>query len=257
MLQSVDLSLSLEQDRYEIQLARYQKALNRLCYQVYIKQSPVIILFEGWNASGKGEAIRRITERIDPRSFVVFPISAPEGDEARRHYLWRFWQRLPGAGRIVIFDQSWYRRVLVDRVEEFCTEDEWRRAYREINQFERQLVDFGAILFKFWLHIDKNEQFQRFEARAGSRLHKWRMTDEDWRNREKWEFYEDAVNEMLLKTNTISTPWTVVEANSRFYAHIKILRTLVDQISHQLDYDPFTPEKPGKVKRKSKKKGKR
>jgi polyphosphate kinase 2 (PPK2 family) len=247
----------LEQDQYESQLARYQKALNRLSYQIYMKQRLVVVAFEGWSACGKGEAIRRVTERIDPRSFLVFSISAPEGDEARRHYLWRFWQRLPGAGRMVIFDQSWYRRVLVDRVEGRCAEDEWRRAYREINQFERQLVDFGAILFKFWLQIDKEEQLRRFEARAGNRRHKWRMTAEDWRNREKWEIYEEAVNEMLLKTNTITTPWMVVEANSELYAHIKILRTLVDQISHQLDYDPFTPEKPAKVKKKPKNKGKK
>ncbi len=257
MLSDVDLSLSIEQDQYEGLLARYQKALNRLSYQVYLKERLVIILFEGWNASGKGEAIRRVTEGIDPRSFVVFPISAPEGDEARRHYLWRFWQRLPEAGKIAIFDRSWYGRVLVERVEGLCTETEWQRAYREINQYERQLVDFNAILFKFWLQIDKEEQLRRFEARAGNRLHKWRLTDEDWRSRENWEQYEEAVNEMLLKTNTITTPWTIVEANSEFYAQIKVLRTLVDQISHELDYDPFAPEKLAVTKVKKKKKDKK
>lgn len=254
MLKDVDLSQSLEEERYEEQLARYQKALNRLSYQVYLKQRHVIIVFESWNAGGKGETIRRVTERIDPRSFNVFSISAPEGDEARRHYFWRFWLRLPEAGKIVIFDQSWYRRVLVERVEGLCTETEWRRAYREINQFERQLVDFGAILFKFWLHIDKDEQLQRFEARGDNRLPQWRLTENDWRDWEKWEQYEGAVNEMLLKTNTINAPWTVVEANDEFFAHIKILRMLVNQVGRQLDYDPFAPEKPAKAKRKNKKK---
>jgi polyphosphate kinase 2 (PPK2 family) len=188
------------------------------------------MIFEGWDAAGKGGAIRRVTEKIDPRGFVVYPIAAPKGDDATHHYLWRFWRRLPETGQIAMFDRSWYGRVMVERIEGFCTEMDWKRAYREINSFERQLVDFGTILFKFWLHIDKEEQLRRFESRSGDRIRSWKLTDEDWRNREKWELYEEAVNEMLLNF-TISAPWTVVEGNSKMSARVKILKTIVDKLS--------------------------
>jgi polyphosphate kinase 2 (PPK2 family) len=173
--------------------------------------------------------------------------------------MWRFWRRLPETGQIAIFDRSWFGRVMVERIEGFCKETEWKRAYREINQFERQLVDFGTILFKFWIHIGKDEQLQRFESRAGDRLRNWKLTDEDWRNREKWDVYEEAVNDMLLKTSTISAPWTVVEGNSKPYARIKVLQTIVDKLSQELDYDPFKEPaaRDGKKKdKKDKKKGK-
>ena len=262
MLNTIDLSLALDQDEYTNSLVKYQVALFKLAYQVYVQQRPVLMVFEGWDAAGKGGAIRRVTEKIDPRGYVVYSIAAPQGDDATHHYLWRFWHRLPETGQIAIFDRSWYGRVMVERIEGFCTEEEWKRSYREINQFERQLVDFGMVLFKFWLHISKDEQLQRFESRSGDRLRNWKLTEEDWRNREKWTLYEDAVNEMLLKTSTITAPWTVVEGNSKQYARIKVLKTIVEKLSQEMDYDPFAEAKPaggdkGKEKKeKKKKKGK-
>jgi polyphosphate kinase 2 (PPK2 family) len=253
MLNTIDLSFILEGNEYTEELIRYQVALSSLAYQVYIQQRPVCIVFEGWDAAGKGGAIRRITEKIDPRGYVVYPIAAPKGDDATHHYLWRFWNRLPEKGQIAIFDRSWYGRVMVERIEGFCHEDEWKRAYREINQFERQLVDFGMILFKFWIHISKDEQLRRFESRSGDKLRSWKLTEEDWRNREKWDLYEEAVNEMLLKTSTFTAPWTVVEGNSKGYARVKVLKTLVDKLSKELNYDPSL-KVPGKMRKKSKSK---
>ncbi len=252
MLETVDLTLTLDENEYAEQLVKHQVALYSLAYQVYVQQRPVILLFEGWDAAGKGGAIRRVTEKIDPRGYVVYPIGAPKGDDATHHYLWRFWNRLPEAGQIAIFDRSWYGRVMVERIEGFCEEEEWKRAYREINQFERQLVDFGTILFKFWIHISKDEQLRRFEARANDRLKSWKLTGEDWRNREKWERYSEAVDEMLLKTSTVTAPWTVVEGNSKNFARIKILRTLVDKLSKELQYDPFIENEMKKSKSKKK-----
>jgi polyphosphate kinase 2 (PPK2 family) len=253
MLSTVDVSLKLEQEEYDQLLIKYQVALFKLAYQVYVQQRPVVIVFEGWDAAGKGGAIRRITEKIDPRGFVVYPIAAPKGDDATHHYLWRFWRRLPEAGQIAIFDRSWYGRVMVERIEGFCTEAEWKRAYREINYFERQLVDSGAILFKFWLHIDQDEQLRRFESRSDDKLRSWKLTDEDWRNREKWGLYEQAVNDMLLKTSTLAAPWTVIEGNSKLYARIKILRTMVEKLSNELKFDPFKEPASSEGKKKKKK----
>jgi polyphosphate kinase 2 (PPK2 family) len=239
MLATIDLSPSLEKKPYKEALIRNQVALNSLGFQVYTQQRPVVMLFEGWDAAGKGGAIKRVTERLDPRGYVVHSIAAPQGEDASRHYLYRFWRRLPETGQIAIFDRSWYGRILVERIEGFCTEDEWKRAYREINQFERQLVDFGTILFKFWLHISKEEQLRRFEARSEDRLRRWKLTGEDWRNREKWDLYEEAVNDMLLKTSTVTAPWTVVEGESKYYGRVKVLQTLVDKLSLELNFDPF------------------
>jgi AMP-polyphosphate phosphotransferase len=249
MLNTVDLSLSLDEAEYTKSLIKYQVALNALGLQVYVQQRPVVMVFEGWDAAGKGGAIRRVTEKLDPRGYVVHPIGAPAGDDASHHYLWRFWRRLPETGQIVIFDRSWYGRVMVERIEHFCSEAEWKRAYREINYFERQLVDYGTILFKFWLHIGKDEQMRRFESRATDKLRSWKLTDEDWRNREKWDAYEEAVNEMLLKTSTLTAPWTVVEANSKPYARVKVLQTLVEKLSDELRYDPFASGKAESDKR--------
>jgi polyphosphate kinase 2 (PPK2 family) len=239
MLSNVDLSLTLDPKEYKRSLVNYQVGLTRLAYQVYLSNRPVMMVFEGWDAAGKGGAIRRITEAIDPRGYVVYPIAAPKGDDQTHHYLWRFWRRLPEAGQIAIFDRSWYGRVMVERIEGFCKEADWMRAYREINQFESQLIRYGTILFKFWLHISPEEQLARFEGRANDRLRKWKLTDEDWRNREKWPQYEEAVDDLLVKTSTTLAPWTIVEGNSKFYARIKILRTVVDKLSKELNYDPF------------------
>ena len=167
MLENLDLTLSLDKEEYDADLVRYQVALYKLGYQVYVQHRPVIMVFEGWDAAGKGGAIKRVTEKLDPRGYAVYPIGAPQGDDASHHYLWRFWRRLPELGQIAIFDRSWYGRVMVERIEGFCKESDWKRAYREINEFEHQLVDFGTILFKFWFHISKEEQLLRFEGRAG------------------------------------------------------------------------------------------
>jgi len=239
MLDTIDLSLSLERAEYKADLIKYQVAMHQLGYQMYVQQRPVVIVYEGWDAAGKGGNIRRLTERIDPRGYIVHPIAAPSGDDATRHYLYRFWRRLPQKGQMAIFDRSWYGRVLVERVEGFATTSEWKRAYREINQFERQLVDFGTIIFKFWIHIDQAEQLRRFEARSQDEIKQWKLTDEDWRNRDKWGEYEAAVNDMLVKTSTYTAPWVVVEGNCKWYARIKVMKTVVSQLSQELKHDPF------------------
>ncbi|MGC8882230.1 MAG: hypothetical protein ACP5UT_05300 [Bryobacteraceae bacterium] len=243
MLESLDLTLSLPRDEYMVQLARRQIQLRELGWQVYVQKRPVIIAFEGWDAAGKGGAIRRITEKLDPRGYVVYPISAPEGEDRTRHYLYRFWRRLPPRGQIAIFDRTWYGRVLVERVEGFCTEDAWRRAYKEINSFERQLKDFGTILAKFWIHISRDEQLRRFRERQKTGYKAWKLTAEDWRNRAKWPAYERAVEDMLLKTSTITAPWRLIEGNDKYYARVKVLSTLVELLSEELNYEPADPLK--------------
>jgi len=257
MLEKIDLTRSLDEGEYKHARPLLQRRLYDLQKACWDANIPTVIVFEGWDAAGKGGAIRRITEKLDPRGFVVYPIAAPKGDEATHHYLWRFWNKLPEAGQMAIFDRSWYGRVMVERIEGFCNEADWKRAYREINYFERQLVDFGTILFKFWLHISADEQLRRFESRDGDKRRSWKLTDEDWRNREKWYLYEAAVNEMLLKTSTLAAPWTVVEGNSKAYARIKILRTLVEKLSQELKYDPYEVETTAKKKDKDKDKDKK
>jgi len=234
MLEKVNLKLRLTREEYDRQLTRLQNELHLLGYQVYLQGRPVIIIFEGWDAAGKGGAIKRLTARLDPRGYVVWPIAAPSGDDKVRHYLYRFWRRIPETGQIAIFDRSWYGRVMVERVEGFCAEAAWKRAFSEINQFERQLLDFGTTIFKFWLHISQEEQLKRFEEREKIEYKSWKLTDEDWRNRGKWEDYERAVEDMLLKTSTHGAPWTVVEANDKWYARVKVLRTVVDKLKHEL-----------------------
>jgi polyphosphate kinase 2 (PPK2 family) len=253
MLETVDLSLKLTPDEYKVRLIKAQVRLSQLGFQVYKQQRPVIIAFEGWDAAGKGGAIRRLTERLDPRGYVVYAISAPRGDDAEHHYLWRFWRRLPEAGQIAILDRTWYGRVLVERIEGFCSEEEWRRAYREINEFERQLVDFGTILVKFWLHIGQDEQLARFELRQDTPYKAWKLTDEDWRNREKWEPYVEAVEDMLLKTSTTGSPWTVVPANDKLYARVNVLETVVEALEGSLDLSYEAGEKSAAKKKKKKK----
>lgn len=238
MLGTIDPSVEIDREEYNLALISNQVALQALGYQVYVQQRPVVVLFEGWDASGKGGAIKRLTEKLDPRGYVVYPIAAPQGEDANRHYLYRFWRRLPETGQIAILDRSWYGRIMVERIECFCSQEAWKRAYREINQFERQLVDFGTILFKFWIHISQEEQLRRFESRSTDPLRSWKLTEEDWRNREKWDQYEAAVNEMLLRTSTVTAPWTIVEGNNKLYARIKVLQTVVDKLSQELHFEP-------------------
>jgi polyphosphate kinase 2 (PPK2 family) len=234
ILRRIDLSLKLEQKEYERELAELQAKIYLLGLQVYQQKRPVVLVFEGWDAAGKGGAIKRITEKLDPRSYVVHSIAAPSGDDKAHHYLYRFWRRLPSRGNIAIFDRSWYGRVLVERIEGFARTDEWQRAYAEINEFERQLVEFGTIVCKFWLHISPEEQLRRFEERQNVRYKAWKLTDEDWRNRDKWPQYEQAVDDMLLHTSTPAAPWTVVESEDKRFARIKVLRTVVRRLEEEL-----------------------
>jgi polyphosphate kinase 2 (PPK2 family) len=238
ILSQVNLGLTLTREEYIEQLIRYQVALSELGYQVYVQKRPVVMVFEGWDAAGKGGSIKRVTEKLDPRGYAVYPIAAPEGEDKTHHYLYRFWRRLPERGQIAIFDRSWYGRVMVERIEGFCNEAAWKRSYREINQFERQLVDFGTIMLKFWIHISKDEQLRRFEERQVTPYKSWKLTAEDWRNRDKWDLYEAAVEEMLLRTSTLSAPWTIVEENDKWYGRVKVLRTIVQSLRKELNYDP-------------------
>ena len=198
---------------------------------------PVVLGFEGWDAGGKGGAIKRLTEKMDPRGFVVHPTASPNDIEKAHHYLWRFWVDMPKAGHVTIFDRTWYGRVMVERIEGFCSKQEWQRAYKEINDMEKDLADAGAIVMKFWMQIDKDEQERRFKARQENPEKQWKITDEDWRNREKWDQYEEAVDEMLIRTSTSYAPWIVVEGNCKYYARIKVLETVVDAIEKRLDKD--------------------
>jgi polyphosphate kinase 2 (PPK2 family) len=237
VLETVDLSKALSKKEYERRLVDGQARLGQLGHQVYVQRRPIVIVYEGWDAAGKGGSIRRMTEALDPRGYVVHPIGAPAGEDETHPYLWRFWRRLPEKGQIAIFDRSWYGRVLVERVEGFCTKEAWKRAFREINQFERQLADFGSIIVKFWLHIDPDEQLARFEARRDTRYKSWKLSDEDWRNREKWDLYREAVEDMLLKTSTLTAPWTIVEGNSKYYARVKAIETIIETLERELE--PF------------------
>jgi polyphosphate kinase 2 (PPK2 family) len=256
MLETIDLTMSLAREEYVRDLIRYQLQLRDLAYQLYVRKRPLVIVYEGWDAGGKGGNIKRVTEKLDPRGYEVYPIAAPQGEDKTHHYLWRFWRRLkpPDEKQILIFDRSWYGRVMVERLEGFCTEEEWKRAYREINEFERQLVDFGTILAKFWIHVSREEQLRRFEERQETPYKAWKLTDEDWRNREKWNQYEEAINDMILKTSTLTAPWTIVEGNCKWYARVKALKTLVETLSKELDYVPLDPVlKGGKKADKAKK----
>ncbi|MBM3888703.1 MAG: phosphate--AMP phosphotransferase [Verrucomicrobia bacterium] len=234
ILDKVDLSKKLDKDQYSTRLKKLQVRLRELEFEMYHRRLPVIVLYEGWDAAGKGGNIKRLTQTLDPRGYSVIPIAAPTGDEKTHHYLWRFWRQIPKAGHLAIFDRTWYGRVLVERVEGFCSEAEWKRAYHEINEFEGQLASFGTVLCKFWLQISKEEQLRRFKERETVAYKHYKLTDEDWRNREKWSRYEPAVVDMLEKTSTTYAPWTIVEANCKWYARVKTLATLVQAIERGL-----------------------
>jgi len=238
VLDGVNLGLALAPEQYAVDLKSLQQRLLQLEHELYLAQIPAVIVYEGWDAGGKGGNIRRLTAGLDPRGYEVIPIAAPSAEEKSRHYLWRFWRHLPKTGHITIFDRSWYGRVLVERVEGFCSQDEWRRAYEEINVFERELAKFGTVVVKFWLHISRDEQLRRFEDRQRTREKSWKITDEDWRNRAKWPQYEAAVNEMLQRTSTRYAPWTVLEANDKLYARVKALRTVAEALERALQKGP-------------------
>lgn len=234
VLSGIDLSKSLTEEEYKTQLKKLQKRLSELHSELYRLRIPVVIGFEGWDAGGKGGAIKRLTSQLDPRGYRVNPTAAPNDIEKVHHYLWRFWNSVPKAGHIAIFDRTWYGRVMVERIEGFCSEAEWKRAYQEINEMESHMANAGAVVLKFWLHIDKDEQERRFKERQADPMKQWKITDEDWRNREKWDQYEEAVNEMLIRTSTTYAPWIVVEGNDKRYARIKVLQTVVDALEKKM-----------------------
>lgn len=231
----VPLDSSVKPEEYKAALDALQKRLRVLHNRLYHKRVPVIIAYEGWDAAGKGGNIKRVTEALDPRGFEVHPIASPEPHEKARHYLWRFWTKLPKTGHIAIFDRTWYGRVMVERLEGFCGENDWQRAYYEINEFEKELTDWGAVVLKFWVQIDKDTQLARFTERQNTPEKQWKITDEDWRNREKWDAYEAAVNEMLQKTSTAYAPWHILESVDKKYARLKALKIIIDALEKALD----------------------
>lgn len=239
MLETVDLSLALDRKQYEKRMAPQQVRLRQLAYQMYEQRRSLVVVYEGWDAAGKGGNIRRATEKLDPRGYHVWQIGPPEGEDATHHYLWRFWRRLlpPDEKQIIIFDRSWYGRVLVERVEGLNSEVEWQRAYREINAFERQLQDAGWLLVKFWIHISSEEQLRRFEKRGQTPHKLWKLTPEDWRNREKWDAYRQALEDALSKTSTHTAPWTVIEGNCKRWARLRAVTHLADTLDTALGSD--------------------
>lgn len=237
-LADVDLTKRLDSDRYEAELDKQQTKLRQI-QQAYLGsgQSAVIVM-EGWDAAGKGGTIRRMSAVLDPRGFKVWPIAAPRHYHLERHYLLRFWERLPPKGAIAVFDRSWYGRVLVERVEGFASASEWGRAFDEINDFERLLTDDRMRVLKFFLHISPEEQLERFEARLRDPMKRWKLSYEDFRNRKKWDDYEDATNEMLDRTSTKRAPWHVIAANDKKWARIQILKTITTELARGMDLDP-------------------
>ncbi len=226
-LKDVDLSVTIDDEEYKKKLKRLQGRLSELHNVIYKQKIPVVLCYEGWDAAGKGGNIRRVAYPLDPRGFDVQPIASPIPPELNRQYLWRFWTRLPRSGHITIFDRTWYGRVMVERLEGFCSEKDWQRAYNEMNEFERQLTDWGAVVLKFWIHIDQDTQLARFTDRQNTPEKQWKITEEDWRNREKWDQYEVAVNEMLQKTSTKNAPWHIIESNDKKYARIRTLEIVI------------------------------
>ena len=235
ILSHLDMKQVVPKNKFDTALEKQQGRLNLLQRQAQEKGVSTILVFEGQDAAGKGGAIRRITAALDARTYQVIPIAAPTDEERAHHYLWRFWRHLSRAGRLTIFDRSWYGRVLVERVEGFATREEWMRAYSEINEFEDQLVAGRIVLVKFWVHITFDEQLRRFKEREKTKYKQWKLTDEDWRNRAKWPDYERAVNDMVERTSTRTAPWTLVEGNDKYFARLKILHTACDRIEETLE----------------------
>ncbi len=235
VLRALQLDQVLSKNAYGKQLEEWQGRLNRLFRDPRIKQMSVVGVFEGNDAAGKGGAIRRVTGALDARGYQTISVAAPSEEERAQPYLWRFWRHIPRRGRLAIFDRSWYGRVLVERVEGFCKEADWMRAYSEINDFEQQLLQHNVLVVKFWLATSKEEQYRRFKEREKVAFKRFKITEEDWRNRKKWDQYETAVCDMVDRTSTNIAPWTLVEANNKYYARIKVLRTLVEAVESALE----------------------
>jgi AMP-polyphosphate phosphotransferase len=234
ILGALDMSRSLSKSAFKTKILEQQGRLYALQRRAQEARRSIMLVFEGWDAAGKGGAIRRVTAALDPRCYRVVPMAAPTDEERARHYLWRFWRQLSRAGRVTIFDRSWYGRVLVERVDGLATDAEWGRAYAEIAEFEEQLIGSGAILVKFWLHITREEQEKRFNERAKSPYKSWKLTDEDWRNRSKWDDYELAVNDMVARTSTRLAPWRLIAANDKNHARVEVLRLAANAIEQAL-----------------------
>ena len=220
----------LDRAEYKQMLNQRQERIHEIVHEIHSSRIPVVMVYCGWDAAGKGGCIKRLVQGIDPRAYSVTPVGAPTKAELDHHYLWRFWKQFPRRGRIEIFDRSWYGRVLVERVEGLCSNEEWQRAYREINEMEAHLADYGTLVIKFWLHIDKNTQLERFEARKTNPFKQWKITDEDWRNREKWELYEQAVNEMIKRTDKPHAPWNIVPSVCKMSARIETIDITIDRM---------------------------
>jgi polyphosphate:AMP phosphotransferase len=235
VLSQLDMTQKVPRAEYELLLEKYQGKLHLLTREAKARQLSTILVFEGVDAAGKGGAIHRLTAAMDARLYQVIPIAAPTDEERAHHYLWRFWRHLPRAGRVTIFDRSWYGRVLVERVEGFAEDAAWRRAYGEINDFEEQLVEHGAVLVKYWAHITREEQLRRFESRQRTPYKSYKLTPEDWRNRDKWDLYEQAVNDMVAYTSTNFAPWTLVEGNDKYFTRLKVLRVLCERLGAVLN----------------------
>jgi polyphosphate kinase 2 (PPK2 family) len=230
LLDSLDMTLQLEKDDYKEQLVSEQARLATLLRHKRMRSHSLIAVFEGNDAAGKGGAIRRVAAALDPRQYAIVPIAAPSEDERAQPYLWRFWRQIPARGKFTVFDRSWYGRVLVERIEGFCSPADWLRAYGEINDFEEQLTEAGAIVVKFWLAIDEQTQLERFKAREKIPFKRYKITEDDWRNRKKWGAYRQAVGDMVDRTSTEIAPWTLVEANDKHWARVKVLRTINEAI---------------------------
>ena len=237
-LASLDMTKQVGRKEYETKLARLQVRLKELSLAYQSQSRRAVIVLEGWDAAGKGGVIRRMHWPLDPRGLKVWPISAPSPEELDQHYLYRFWTRLPRSGQLVVFDRSWYGRVLVERIEGYATKTEWQRAYAEINEFERMLVDDGVRLVKIFLHITPEEQLARFRARFNDPLKRWKLSEEDFRNRARWTDYETAIEEMFQKTSTVRRPWIVIPGNSKYYARLAAINAIVKRLSDGVDLSP-------------------
>lgn len=233
-LDALDLSAKLDEARYDKELAHYQQRIADLTDSKAFRDIALVAAFEGTDAAGKGGTIRRLTRALDPRKVKVHPIAAPTDEERAQPYLWRFWRRIPARGQIAIFDRTWYGRVLVERVEGFCSEGDWLRAYAEINDFEQQLIESGIVVAKFWLAISKEEQLRRFQDREKVPYKRYKITDEDWRNREKWDAYTHAIGDMVDRTSTDCAPWTLVASEDKNWARVQVLKTLSDRLEAAL-----------------------
>lgn len=234
LLDDLDLNQQISKEEYKEKLGKYQLEMLHRQPLLAEQKRNMILVFEGPDAAGKGGVIKRITEKLDPRSVRVYSIVKPTPEEYAHHYMWRFWNKLPKYGEMAIFDRSWYGRVLVERVEGFATRKEWRRAYEEINQFEKWLTDDGTILLKFYLHISKEEQLIRFKRREADPYKHWKINDEDWRNREKWEQHNEAAEDMFKLTSTDHCPWNLIEGNYKWHARVKVLKTVVKAMAREL-----------------------